>query len=166
LLALPRTTSDSGTNGTATRDASDESELIAAAVVSDQRDAVIADSLGLSHRTYYRRKALPETQRLIAEYRREAAQQIRDGVVGAALSGLERLRRIVEDPNSSDSAAVAASRYLIDLAVGVGWVGGHRTGGRRGMRNVRPRAARSRSERWRHREGSCPAGPDGRAWRK
>jgi hypothetical protein len=97
-----------------------ESELIAAAVASGQRDAVIADSLGLSHRTYYRRKALPETQQLIAEYRREAAQQIRDGVVGAALSGLERLRRIVEDPDSSDSAAVAASRYLVDLAIGSG----------------------------------------------
>jgi hypothetical protein len=99
---------------------SGELELIAAAVAAGQRDGAIAEALGLSHRTFYRRKALPETQELIAEHRREAAQQIRDGVVGAGLSGLERLQRIVEDPDSSDSAAVAASRYLVDLAVGSG----------------------------------------------
>jgi hypothetical protein len=80
---------------------SGELELIAAAVAAGQRDGAIAEALGLSHRTFYRRKALPETQELIAEHRREAAQQIRDGVVGAGLSkvvGLEGSFVLVDIP--------------------------------------------------------------------
>ena len=50
--------------------------------------------------------------------RRDAPREIRAGVISGALAGLERLLAVVSNPHSPDGAAVNASKYLIDLAVG------------------------------------------------
>ncbi len=101
-----------------------ELQVVAAGVLAGKPDVAIAESLGLSVRTLYRRKALEETQHLITEARLDAARQIREGVVEGALLGLRRLHQIVGDPDSSDTAAVTASKYLVDLAIGPGGLPG------------------------------------------
>ncbi len=101
-----------------------ELEMIAASVVAGHTDPEIARQLGLSVRTLYRRKSLEETQQRIIEARLDAARQIREGVVDGALLGLHRLHEVVSDPESSDSAAVSASKYLVDLAIGPGGLPG------------------------------------------
>ena len=95
-----------------------ELELVAADVVAGHTDLEIARHMGVSVRTVARRKALPETQELVEEARRDAAREIRTGVIDGALAGLERLLSVVSSPHSPDGAAVNASKYLIDLAVG------------------------------------------------
>ena len=40
--------------------------------------------------------------------------------MAGALMGLGRLHSVVSDPTRSDTAAVATSKYLIDLAIGPG----------------------------------------------
>ena len=100
-----------------------ELELVASAVGAGQSVAAVAQTLGMSERSVHRRLALPECQDLIAEQRRHAAEQIRDGVIAGALVGLQRLVDTVADPESPAGAAVSASKYLVDLAIGPGGVG-------------------------------------------
>ena len=101
-----------------------ELELVAAGVVAGHTDSEIARQMGVSVRTIYRRKGLEETQELITEARLDAASQIRTGVVEGALLGLRRLHEVVADRQSSDSAAVSASKYLVDSAIGPGGLPG------------------------------------------
>ncbi len=101
-----------------------ELQVVAAGVLAGKPDVAIAESLGLSVRTLYRRKALEETQHLITEARLDAARQIREGVVEGALLGLRRLHQIVGDSGSSDAAAVTASKFLVGLAIGPGGLPG------------------------------------------
>jgi len=100
-----------------------ELELVAAALASGQTHAQVAETVGLSLRTTYRRAAHPEVQALIAEHRREAARQIRDAVVEVAKAGLQRLHDTITDPDSPAGAAVSASKYVVDLAIGPGGLG-------------------------------------------
>jgi DNA repair exonuclease SbcCD ATPase subunit len=93
-----------------------ELHLVAAAVSAGATTTQIAQVLGRSQRTAARRLALPETQALIAEQRRQAANRIQTGVVETALAGLQRLHDVIVDPDSPPGAAVAASRYVLDLA--------------------------------------------------
>lgn len=99
----------------------------AAATGADARQ--VADLIGKSERTAYRRLAAPETRQLIAERRRQVAQEIAGELFDGAADAVRRLRQIVADPDAPAHAVVNAARQLIDLGLGPEWRDGLHGGG-------------------------------------
>lgn len=161
-----------------------ELQLIAAGLAAGRSVPAVAKVVGLSERSVYRRSAMPECQELVAEQRRQAAREILDGVVGGAIVGLQRLIDIAADPDSPAGAAVAASRFLVESALGPGGVGALQKAIDQAERDDEPepgervvdeikarlavmaesREANERSIRLVEQSRSKPAGPEAPVW--
>jgi hypothetical protein len=87
------------------------------ALITEPTIKAAADKVGITTPTLYKWLKLPEFKAAYREARREAVSVAITRLQQAATEAVEALRCIMNDPNKSASARVAAARSILEMAI-------------------------------------------------